>query len=227
MRRTALKLRLLAVVAMAMAGLLPPRAATANQLENLSIPEQDCRHIITEAEQEHGIPTQLLSAISLAEAGRWDEGRSAQIAWPWTVYAEGRGRYLPDKAAAIAMVKQLRAKGVRNIDVGCMQINLHYHPDAFASLDEAFDPRHNADYAAQFLADLRDKHRSWTTAVAHYHSATRELNRPYRHRVMRFWHLERQRTNQLRMLEARARFEERRAQRRAAKLEQKIASNTD
>src|SRR3546814_15246449 len=70
--------------------------------------------------------------------------------------AEGRGRFLPSKAAAIEEVRRLQARGIRNIDVGCLQVNLHYHPDAFASLETAFDPEANAAYAADFLVRLRE-----------------------------------------------------------------------
>ena len=37
-------------------------------------------------------------------------------------------------AAAIAAVTRLRARGIRNIDVGCMQVNLHYHGQHFETL---------------------------------------------------------------------------------------------
>jgi len=211
MRSKRFVLRLATLTVIVIAWHLTAQRAGANPLIPNDIPASDCRHTITTVERAHGIPTELLSAISLAEAGRWDANRSAQITWPWTVYAEGRGRYLPSKAAAIAMVKKLKAKGVRNIDVGCMQINLHFHAKAFASLEDAFDPQKNAEYAARFLTRLQAKHRSWSQAVAHYHSATRKLNRPYRHRVMRFWHEERRRINALRVAEARRQFEERRA----------------
>ncbi|HZD24742.1 MAG TPA: transglycosylase SLT domain-containing protein, partial [Alphaproteobacteria bacterium] len=183
----------------------------ANPLAAKPLPEQDCRTITRQAEQRHDIPAHLLAAISLAEASRWDADHQAGIAWPWTVYAEGRGRYLPSKAAAIAEVRRLKAAGVRNIDVGCMQVNLKYHPDAFASLGEAFDPERNADYAARFLKDLEREHRSWSQAVAFYHSATRELSRPYRLKVMQFWHDERLRAYKLRRAENLARVRARRA----------------
>ncbi len=38
-------------------------------------------------------------------------------------------------------------RGVQSIDVGCFQINMYYHPGAFATLEQAFDPRANAAYA--------------------------------------------------------------------------------
>jgi len=68
-----------------------------------------------------------------------------------------------------------------------MQINLHHHRDAFSSLEEAFDPDKNIRYAARFLQDLKNTHRSWTAAIAHYHSATAALHKPYQARVMRAW----------------------------------------
>lgn len=120
------------------------------------------------------MPPNLLSAISLVESGRWDKARGARVAWPWTVMAEGRGRYLPSKQEAIAEVRRLQAKGVRNIDVGCMQVNLHWHGENFDSLEQAFDPRANAAYAAEFLTNLHAETGNWDTAAAYYHSRTPE-----------------------------------------------------
>ena len=80
--------------------------------------------------------------------------------------------FFPTREAAIAEVRQLRADGMRLIDVGCMQINLHHHPNAFASLEEAFDPLSNARYAAQFLTELRS---ATGTDYAMYAVANREL----------------------------------------------------
>jgi soluble lytic murein transglycosylase-like protein len=74
---------------------------------------------------------------------------------------------------------------VRSIDVGCAQINLMYHPSAFASVEQAFDPASNADYAARFLKELRDTTAggNWMTAAGDYHSLTPELAEPYRQQV--------------------------------------------
>ena len=82
-----------------------------------------------------------------------------------------------------------------------MQVNLYHHPDAFDSLEDAFDPTANVAYAARFLKDLRDANRSWSRAVAFYHSATREFSYPYRKRVYRLW-------SDLRRLDAKKKREE-------------------
>ncbi len=144
------------------------------------------------AERDHRLPRGLLRAIAKVESGRpQGKSRGEVLAWPWTVMAEGRGRYLPSKAAAIAEVEALRAKGVRNIDVGCLQINLYHHPDAFPDLDTAFDPAANADAAARFLVALKDTWGSWTRAVGNYHSNTPTLSGPYRVKVYKTLYRER------------------------------------
>ncbi len=101
--------------------------------------------------------------------------------------AEGKGRYLPTKAEAIATVRDLKARNVRNIDVGCMQINLRYHPAAFNNLDQAFDPVANVAYGSTFLKSLFEETGSWQKASGRYHSATPEHNRPYRMRILKLW----------------------------------------
>lgn len=138
-------------------------------------------------ERLYGIPTALLHSISIVESGRYNSQHKAVIAWPWTVMAEGQGRYLPSKAEAIAEVKRLKARGVQNIDVGCMQVNLRHHPTAFANLDEAFDPATNVAYAARFLKGLFGATNHWPTAASYYHSQTPHLAAAYRERLMKVW----------------------------------------
>jgi hypothetical protein len=64
-----------------------------------------------------------------------------------------------------------------------MQVNLMYHPEAFASLEQAFDPVANATYAAGFLQRLFAQTGSWPAATAAYHSAVPELGQPYQRKV--------------------------------------------
>ncbi|WP_020591175.1 transglycosylase SLT domain-containing protein [Kiloniella laminariae] len=171
---------------------LTSRAVLASQITANS---DVCADIISQAEQRETIPLHLLRAISLVESGKWDKEKGARVAWPWTVMAEGKGRYLPTKQAAIAEVEKLKAKGVRNIDVGCMQVNLHHHAKAFPSLDDAFDPHKNVAYAASFLTRLRQDSPSWTAAVGRYHSNNQEFSTPYRKKVLTAWRNEKHRLN--------------------------------
>jgi hypothetical protein len=153
----------------------------------LAEPGRLCRAAIAQAEREAGVPAHLLAAIGRVESGRRDPETGALHPWPWAINAEGRGQYLPTKAAAIAEVQALQARGVRSIDVGCMQVNLRHHPNAFVSLDEAFDPTANARYAARFLGELHAARRDWNWAAGAYHSQTPEFFEPYRARVLAAW----------------------------------------
>jgi Transglycosylase SLT domain len=166
------------------------RARTAAISASTIPPEQVCQHYAARIEKTHGIPDKLLTAVSLTESGR--STVKGLVSWPWTLNAEGKGYYFSTKAEAIRAVQRLQAKGTKSIDVGCMQINLLHHPQAFSSLEEAFDPASNIAYGANFLKTLQKSYRNWGKAVAHYHSATPALHRPYQTKVLKTWLEEKQ-----------------------------------
>ena len=190
-------------------------AATQHQAPSPADVQTQCREAAADLERAHRIPKHLLSAISLAESGRWDATLGESFAWPWTVTAGSQSRYFDTKAAALGHVRALVDAGVRNVDVGCMQINLRHHPDAFQSLDQAFEPAANVAYAAGFLADLHHQTRSWNRAVSFYHSRTREFYQPYRVKVYKLWRDERERAAAVHRAEVIAAYLERRARREA------------
>jgi hypothetical protein len=128
-----------------------------------------------------------MAAIGRVESGRRDPQSGEWHPWPWTINAEGQGFFYDTKAQAVAAVRLLQGKGVRSIDVGCMQVNLMHHPNAFATLDQAFDPQTNAAYAARFLTRLFAQAGNWPSAAALYHSATPELGADYQRRVLAVW----------------------------------------
>jgi hypothetical protein len=142
-----------------------------------------CGRAIAAAERGAGIPAGLLLAIARVESGRAAPGGGI-APWPFALNADGAGRYPPTKQAAIAEVEALRARGIRSVDVGCMQVNLFHHPDAFASLDQAFDPPSNVAYAVRFLRELFARTGNWAEAVANYHSATPGRGLAYHSRVV-------------------------------------------
>jgi len=174
-----------------------------------------CMDAVAEAERENNIPRHLMAAIAVAESGRWNRDRRAKSAWPWTVMAEGKGRYLPTKAEAIALVRRLKARNVRNIDVGCMQINLRAHPAAFTNLEQAFDPVANVAYSSTFLKALFEETGSWQKASGRYHSATPKFNRPYRLRVLKLWNEQTRLAYEARRADRKRQAAARRAARRA------------
>lgn len=152
-----------------------------------------CERAAIAIEATQKMPRALLVSVSMAEAGRRDPETRKTRPWPWTINAEGQSFYFDTKREAVAATKRLLNAGIRSIDVGCMQVNLRYHPDAFADLYDAFEPLTNVTYAAKFLKRLHTQTDSWPKAVANYHSESAARNKPYFAKVIRIWANERDR----------------------------------
>jgi hypothetical protein len=150
-------------------------------------PTTDCRSAAQISERLGGLPDGLLLAIGQVETGRPDPLSGRLEPWPWSINDSGEGHYFDSAQQAIASVAARQALGSRSIDVGCFQVNLLYHPDAFANLAEAFDPAANGRYAAAFLNRLHEQSGSWATAIALYHSADPLEGQRYSGRVMQAW----------------------------------------
>lgn len=136
------------------------------------------------AEKKHQIPKDLLHSISLRESGRKHTKSNKMIPWPWTANVEGKGYYFNSKNEAVSFVEQQKAFGKRSIDVGCMQINLLHHPEAFKTISEGFDPKININYGAIFLREKYDQYGTWKKAIANYHSANEERGANYHKSVL-------------------------------------------
>jgi len=147
-------------------------------------PASQCRTAIAAAEAATHIPEAFLSAIGRVESGG---GPAGDAPWPWTINAAGQGHFYATKQAAITAIKAFEADGTRSIDVGCLQVNLQAHPDAFSTLDEALDPMANAAYAARFLLSLFHQTGSWPAAAAAYHSQTPAIGHAYQQKVLAAW----------------------------------------
>jgi Transglycosylase SLT domain len=160
-----------------------PAAAGLLAELNHQVTAERCHAAARATESRFGLPPGILLAIGRVESGRLDLRTHQPEPWPWTVQALGKGLYFETKAEAITWVKGSEAKGITSIDTGCMQVNLYYHPNAFASLDEAFDPELNADYAGRFLRQLYAETGDWKRATGLYHSRTATISEPYQERV--------------------------------------------
>jgi hypothetical protein len=167
-------------------GALAVRRATAT-LAHAADPATLCETAITAAEYVARLPPRLLGAIGLTETGRIDPALGSIRPWPWTINADGEAQFFETRQQAVAAVKALQTRGVRSIDVGCLQVNLMYHPHAFATLEDAFDPRANAAYAGRFLNTLFANRKDWALTIAAYHSETPALGDAYRVMVMARW----------------------------------------
>jgi len=137
----------------------------------------ECDQAAGVAARKHGIPVDILLAITRVETGR--TGQEGLSPWPWTVNLEGAGHWFKTEDQARAFVFRHFKKGARSFDVGCFQINYKWHGRAFGSIEEMFDPILGADYAARLLKKFHTELGSWSEAAGAYHSRTPALSRKY------------------------------------------------
>lgn len=123
-----------------------------------------CEAEIERAAKRYDVPVGILYAVGLTETGR--KG-SLQ---PFALNIEGKAVFTGSAIEAEREFRKARQQGKKLIDLGCMQINHHYHGERFAGIGDMLDPRRNVDYAARFLAELKRSHTSWSMAVARYHA---------------------------------------------------------
>lgn len=144
-------------------------------------PSDFCDQAAITAAETHDVPVDILVAVTRVETGQTRDGQL--YPWPWTINLNGKGFWFVDAEKAVTFADQQLDQGNENFDVGCFQINLRWHGAAFATLQDAFDPRINADYAAKFLSQLYGSEGSWEKAVAAYHSRTPDLAEQYVQKV--------------------------------------------
>ncbi len=123
-----------------------------------------CEGEMRVAAAKYDIPLGVLYAVGLTESGHKE---SLQ---PLAMNIGGAPYFATSLDDAVRHFTDAQAKGIKLIDIGCMQINHYFHAEHFASLARMFEPHANVDYAARFLTTLRKQEGSWTLAVARYHA---------------------------------------------------------
>lgn len=123
-----------------------------------------CEREIAAAAIKYGVPEGILYSVGLTETGKRG---SLQ---PWALNIEGKAVFTGSSEEALEAFEEARSRGAKLIDLGCMQINHHYHGDQFSAPGQMLNPRRNVEYAAKFLSRLHAKHVTWTMAVARYHA---------------------------------------------------------
>ena len=99
-------------------------AAPARAEESLA-----CEREMTRAAALSGVPLNVLYSVGLTETGRRGELS------PYDMNIDGKDVHSATLAEAMASFARAKARGARLIDIGCMQINQHWHGADFASLE--------------------------------------------------------------------------------------------
>lgn len=160
---------------LALLGLVPSGAKAMPE------PMALCRNAAIKAADRHGIPREVMLAITLVETRTRRDGVSGP--WPWTVNVAGKGDWFDNRAAALIHAQQALERGEKSFDVGCFQLNYRWHGAHFASIDQMFEPGPSGDYAARFLKSLKAETGDWIKAAGFYHSRTAHHAKRYRRLV--------------------------------------------
>jgi soluble lytic murein transglycosylase-like protein len=126
-----------------------------------------CETYLDRYSKQEEVPLGVLYAVGMTESGK--KGRLH----PFAMNIEGETVIKRSQKDALKEFAAARRKGKKLIDLGCMQVNHHYHGKNFDSVEAMLDPEANIRYAAKLLRQLNQRTGSWTAAVALYHASPR------------------------------------------------------
>lgn len=126
-----------------------------------------CERVMVAAAQDNNVPLKILYSVGLTETGH------RGTLGPYDLNVDGRSIHSQNLPQALAAYAAADRSGAKFIDIGCMQIDHHFHAQQFRSLEDMFDPIQNVHYAARLLKTLYKQEGSWTMAVARYNAGPR------------------------------------------------------
>lgn len=130
--------------------------------------DMSCEQAASVVERTLDIPEGLLAAIARVESGNH----------PFAVNVNGLAVQFARRSLATDAVRTMLESGAMGqrprVDVGCFQINLGWHPHAFSSVEDGFNPLSNGLAAGLLLRQLHLETHDWRKAVARYHAASQE-----------------------------------------------------
>lgn len=168
-------LSLMLLVSLVLCGNSVVVLASANT--NVSYSENNLSALIASAEKTHQIPSGLLAAIAKVESNTK----------AYALNIDGKPVLEKSLQDASRAVRHKLGTGIKNIDVGVMQLNYRWHGSEFNNITQMLIPENNIKYAASLLKSLKIKHGTWHKAIKYYHSATPEHHKKYSRKVLACW----------------------------------------
>ncbi|MBX2808157.1 MAG: transglycosylase SLT domain-containing protein [Cellvibrionaceae bacterium] len=132
-----------------------------------------------EVGEKYALDPLLLYAIAITESAT-GVGEGYIQPSPYVFRTASGPRFFTSRTAAESELSPILLE-TQHVDIGMMQINLHYHPqdDPLALLD----PYYNLSVAAQYLQRTLSSTKDPVIGVGRYHSWTKELAKWYGTRV--------------------------------------------
>lgn len=126
--------------------------------------------------RKYNVDPYLLYSIALVESGT---GRQKGISpWPWVIRSRSGGAVYATRKrdAANTLAILVENNPLRDIDVGMMQINLHWQLSRYETPEDLLDPEINLGVAAEYLVECIDSAPDdLIMGIGRYHIWTNEL----------------------------------------------------
>jgi hypothetical protein len=118
----------------------------------------------------HQLDPYILYAVALVESAKGNPTNHV-TPWPWAINKSGKSIIPGSQQEARAILNKTLAEGGRNIDVGLMQINLHWHGHRVGNPEQLLNPATNIQIGALVLAEaIQSAPHDLVLGIGRYHS---------------------------------------------------------
>jgi hypothetical protein len=120
--------------------------------------------------EQHQLDPYILYAVALVESAKANPLNHV-TPWPWAINKSGKSIIPRSQQEARAILNKTLAEGRRNIDVGLMQINLHWHGHRVGKPEQLLNPVRNLQIGALVLAEaIQSAPHDLVLGIGRYHS---------------------------------------------------------
>ena len=118
----------------------------------------------------HQLDPYILYAVALVESAK-SSGSTHVTPWPWSLNKSGKSIIPASQQEGRTLLNKFLAEGHRNIDVGLMQINLHWQGHRVDNPEQLLNPVTNLQIGALVLAEaIHSVPNDLALGIGRYHS---------------------------------------------------------
>ena len=120
--------------------------------------------------KHHQLDPYILYAVALVESAK-DSAPNHVTPWPWAINKSGKSIIPASHQEARTALNKALAEGGKHIDVGLMQINLHWHGHRVDKPEQLLNPVTNLQIGALLLAEaIQSVPNDLVLGIGRYHS---------------------------------------------------------
>ena len=130
--------------------------------------------------EKRGLDPYILYAVALVESAK--VSKRVAKPWPWALNRQGHPLIPDSQTEAKGILTDTLARGIRNIDVGLMQVNIRWQGHRVRQPGDLLDPATNLQVGADVLAEsIGSAPGDLALGIGRYHAGLRDVARAYRY----------------------------------------------